>query len=175
MKKIISLFFAVLFAVSILPVSSFAKEENEKIVLEFYSDVGGKTYLDRESLCTIVSGDVMHNDIYEAYADVSVSDYSCNSYLDEMKKGRTYYIDYLFLPKEGCDLPEEINDETVSFICEKGCEVIWFGETRGYKKNGETFRSFSVHTKVNADGNFFQKLFGRIADIFLKIKTWSLY
>lgn len=173
MKKTVSILLAFIFAFSCFSISAFALEKDDKITLYLKSDLSGATYEDCEKFIEIKSGNVALDTVNRA-DPVFVASYVGDVYLDELKSGRTYYVDYTFIPKDGA-LPTKINDSNIEFICDKGCEVLWYSRAVGTGADGNRIEVLLVNTKVQVKGNFFQMLFGKIADTIAKILAWSPY
>ncbi|MCQ2479054.1 MAG: hypothetical protein MJ120_00335 [Clostridia bacterium] len=173
MKKIISIFLCLTLALCCFSMSVSAAENNEKITLYLKSDLSGATYENCERFIEIKSGNIVL-DTVNRDDPVFVSSYVGDVYLDELKSGRTYYVDYTFIAKEGT-LPDEINDSNIEFICDKGCEALWYSKAVGTGADGSRIEVLLVNTKVQVNGNFFQRLFGKIADAIAKILAWSPY
>ena len=167
MKKLLSLILALVLAASVLAFSVSAKEI-ENIVIEFSSDVSGLTYEDYDRIAVIKSDGLVCKNL-------QINDYVGNVYLEEMKPGRTYTYSYTFTAAEGYALPETVDESNVTFLCDDSCTVWWYGKTVGPRVDGVTQYSFSVSAEVTVDGNLFQRIFGRIADFFRKLLSWSPY
>lgn len=170
MKKCLSVFLAVMFVISAMLLPVNAKEKIDEISVSFSGDLVGLTDKDIDRFKVEISDNITLDD-----DPILVADYTGAAYLGEIKPGRTYYIYYDFVAADGYELPDEINEENVSIECGKGVSVIWFGKTVGPYIDGKPSYGMMFFTKLEAPGNFFQRFFGRIADIFLKIKAWSPY
>lgn len=170
MKKSLSVFLAVLLMTSALLMPVNAREKIDSISVSFSSDLAGLTDKDIDSFKVEASDNIILDD-----DPVLVADYTGAAYLGEIKPGRTYYIYYDFIAADGYELPDEVNDENISINCADGVSVIWYGKTIGPYIDGKPSEGLMFFTKLEAPGNFFQRFFGRIADIFLKIKAWSPY
>ena len=174
MKKVLSLFLAVLVMIPFFALTSSAENENEKIVIELRSDISGLCADDYEKLAQIKSGNIAF-DTVDRDSPIIIADYAGNVYFDKMKPGRDYTIDYLFVPVNGYEIPDDINEKDIEFICPENCTVWWYGKAVGACVDGVRSTYIMVYTEVRVDGNLFQNIFGRLADIFLKIKAWSPY
>ena len=170
MKKCLSVFFAVLFVFSALFIPVNAKEKIDSISVGFSNDLVGLTDKDIENFKVKTSDNIVLDD-----DPILVADYTGAAYLGKIKPGRTYYIYYDFVATDGYELPDEINEENIDINCDDGVSVIWYGKTIGPYVDGKPSEGLMFFTKLEAPGNFFQRFFGRIADIFLKIKAWSPY
>lgn len=169
MKKILSVFLVSLLFVLLCAMPGAAAESTAPIVIHIRNDIAGLDSTSRD-FCEILSGDIVFNESPNT-TTVGVYNYAESIYTDKLKPGRTYHIDYAFTAKEGTTLPEELTEENISFQCDKGCTVWWYGITTG----AENAKGLAVNTSVTVPGNPFQMFFGRIADIILKIKAWSPY
>lgn len=174
MKKLLAMLMSFLFIVISVPVSAYGANEKTKTVIELKSNIASCTYEDYEKFALIKSDDVVFDESQRS-DPVLVTDYAGTPYFDKIKAGRTYYIYYTLYAAEEFEIPDKYNEDNIEFICDKGCEVFWYGTTVGTGKDGEKIKSLSVWTKVKVDGNFLQNLFGKIADIYLKITAWSPY
>lgn len=155
-------------SVTILPAN--AQEKIDKLSVSFSNDIVGLTDRDIDRFKVETSDNIVFDD-----DPILVADYTGAAYLGEIKPGRTYYIYYDFVAADGYELPDEVSEKNVSVQCGEGCSVIWFGKTIGPYVDGKPSYGLMFYTKVKTPGNFFQRFFGRIADIFLKIKAWSPY
>ena len=174
MKKTIAFFlaFIMLFA---FPLSSFAFEKADDISIRLTNDIAGLDYNDYEKIAIILSDSITYTNTLR-YNCIQINDYAGNVYLEKMKPGRTYSVHLSFMPAEGFEFPEELTSSMVNIICEEGCTVWWWGKTVGTADDGVSKEYFlSVSAEITVKGNFFQRIFGRLADIFLKIKAWSPY
>lgn len=170
MKKILSAVLAALIIASVICVTAYGADTGE-IVIDMRSDVAGCTFADADRMMNIVSGEIQLNP--NSNTDkVQITDYAGNVYLEPMKPGRTYYVDWSFAAADGFTFPE---NPDVSVVCGEGCNLLWYDIAYGRNDRGVEYYSLAVHTGVTADGNIFQMLFGRIADFFLKLRAWSLY
>ncbi len=174
MKKFISALLAVLSICFSCMISSNAVTESGIISLKFNSDISGYCYTDIDKLCEILSDNIKINN--SGLTDkVTVADCVGNIYFEKLKPGRTYRINYSFIADNGFILPETIQKDNIEFYCGKGCTVDWVGIATGCNRDGSRYNSLAVYTTVTVDGNFFQMIFGKIADLFLRIKSWSPY
>jgi len=164
MKKSLSLILAVVMLFSLMTFCVSAKEE-EEIYISVSNEIVGLSDDDYDNFPIEFS-----DNIKPADDPIMVCSYTNEIYSGEIKNGRTYYIYYYFVPQSGNTFPYELNDETVNIECGEGCSLVWYGKTVGADTEG-----LSVYIKVETQGNFFQRLLGRIADIFLKIRMWSPY
>lgn len=170
MKKSLSVFFAVIFVASAMLLPVRAQEKIDRLSVSFSDNIVGLTYEDYDKFGVKTSANITFDD-----DPILVADYTGSAYLGEIKPGRTYYIYYNFVAADGYELPEEINEKNVSVKCSDGCSVIWFGKTQGAYVDGKPSYGLMFYTEIKTPGSFFQKFFGKLADIFLKIKSWSLY
>lgn len=170
MKKTISAVLVFILLISVVSFSSFAKEKDKKIVIELRSDIAGMTCEDFKDFALIRSDNIMFNETKNS-DPIILTDCVGNIYSGEMKSGRTYTICYSFYASDDFEIPEKLTDENIELICGKGVNPYWYGRAEGADKE----YALSVYTTVKVDGNFFQNFFGGIADVFLKIKSWSPY
>ena len=174
MKKVLSMLMAALLMISAVTFPTYAQSRDEKIVIELRSDIAGMTRDDYRDFAVIKSDNIVFDET-ERYDPISLTDCVGNYYEGKMKPGRTYSIWYTLYAADGFEIPDEMNDETIEIICGKGTDAYWYGKTVGTGKNGGCLASLSIWTEVKVDGNFFQNIFGTLADLFLKIKSWSPY
>lgn len=165
---------AVLFILACSSFSACAQPEDKKIVIELRSDIASMTIDDYKDFAVIHSDNIMFDETQRS-DPVGLTDCVGNYYPDGMKPGRTYNIWYTLYAVDGFEIPDEMNDETIELICGKGTDAYWYGKTVGTGKDGGCLASLSIWTEVKVDGNFFQNIFGAIADLFLKIRSWSPY
>ena len=173
MKKVIAVITAILIMIPAFSFGSYAAED-KKIVIELRSDIASMTCDDYRSFALIKSDNIVFDETQRS-DPLILTDCVGNIYTGKMKAGRTYSIWYTFYAADGFEIPDEMNDDTIEIICGKGVNAFWYGKTVGTGKDGERLYSLSVWTDVRVDGNFFQNIFGRLADLFLKIKSWSPY
>lgn len=170
MKKALSVFLICLCLFSALAFPSSAQEETEKFALVFHSDLAGCTPQDRDRFIEVQSGH-----IHPKEPDVFVADCVGDVYFDALKPGRTYTVLYSFVMDDGYDCPEALDESNVSLTCDPGCSVYWYGISSAVYGDGIRRSYLNFHTTVTVDGTFFQRLFGKLADLFLKIRMWSPY
>lgn len=174
MKKILSIILTVIIIACAVPVCSCAEAKDEKIVIELRSDIAGMTYRDYEKFA-IIRSDNIRFDLSEDPDPAFVTNCVGSIIFDEMKPGRKYVICYTFYAADGFEIPDEMNEDTIEIICSENVNPYWYGKTVGPLRDGQPLYSLTMHTEVRVDGNFFQNLFGRIADLILRIKAWSPY
>ena len=143
------------------------------ISLKLNSDVGGFTDSDFDKLIEINSGSVVCSNIwFYDYAGTTILD-------DKIVAGRSYTADYLLSAAPGFEMPESIDDLDVRIECGEGVKVInvsvTYSKIRNEDGEFEIHHNLKVFAKVLVDGSAFQRIIGRIVDIFLKIRAWSLY
>lgn len=166
MKKILSAALAVLFiCFAAFPCTAMAKQA--VISALFNDELEGMSDADCRKFADLSGGDLVMQD-----DRVWVYDYTNMPYFDKMKPGRTYYVEFEFLKADGCEFPEELTKENVDFRCGEHNEIVWYHYAGSSK---EPHKVLYVCEKVVIDGNIFQRLFGRIADFFLKVRAWSPY
>lgn len=172
MKKTLSVFpvFLFLFAL-LLPAADAAVTDN--MTVELFSDVAGASAEDVERFISLPP-ELIPNDI--TGTPVSVYDCIGTPYFDALKPGRSYTVYFSVLPAEGCEFPDEVNSDNMTVKCAKGNSVFWYGKTHGLKdENGILRQSVEIHTTLKVDGNAFQRFFGKLIELFMKIKAWSPY
>ena len=174
MKKAIAIILSLLVLISASVVCVGAQAKDEKISIEFRSDISGLDYKDKDKLAIIHSDNIAFNSI-DRFSPLQINDYVGDVYLDKLKPGRTYTFSYSFEAKDGYTIPENPGEDDVEFICGKGCKVWWYHRSQGTDDNGCTCYFFDVYTEVTVDGNFFQLLFGRLTDSIRKLLSWSPY
>lgn len=172
MKKTISVLLAL---VLLLAAFAFPAGAAEKIEIVLSDDVAGLTRDDDPGrFAAITSGDIEFTPVRTTDA-LAVYAYNGDTYFDELKAGRTYYIDYVFSPAPGHTFPEEFSDETVSVVCGEGCALLWYAKAVGNDGSDHMTEFFCVHTRVTVKGNVVQRIIGKLLDLILKIRSWSLY
>ena len=174
MKKIISVFLVFVYIVSGVSFCVSAQPKDEKIVIELRSDIAGMTIDDYRDFAVIRSDNIVFDETQRS-DPVYVADCTGNMYFEKMKPGRVYRIGYTLYAADGFEIPVEFDENNIEFICSDNVDVYWYGKTIGTGKDGGCLASLSVWTEVKVDGNFFQNIFGAIADWLLKIKSWSPY
>lgn len=168
MKKYLSVFMALICFISVLSMPVSAEQTVPNIIIEFHSDIGGLTYEDADKIAVIKSDGIVCDNL-------QINDYAGNVYLDKMKPGRTYTFTYSFKADKGFELPDELSENNVSFICNEHSTVWWYGKTVGAYVDGKRQCYLSVSAEITVDGNLFRRIFGRIADFFQKLCAWSPY
>lgn len=172
MKKAISVCLALVLLLSAFIFPVFASEKTE-IVLS--NELAGLSWGDDAGkFAEIVSGDIVFTPV-RTTEPLSVYAYNGDPYFNELKAGRTYYIDYVFSPAPGSSFPEKFSDETVSVVCGEGCTLLWYDKAVGNDGNGGMTDFLCVHTRVTVKGNTVQRIIGKLLDLLLKLRSWSLY
>lgn len=174
MKKTLSFILAFMMILSCFSCFACAQSKDDKIVIELRSDIAGMTIDDYRDFAIIHSDNIVFDETQRS-DPISLTDCVGNYYDGKMKPGRTYNIWYTLYAADGFEIPDEMNDDTIELICGEGTDAYWYGKTVGTGKDGGCLASLSIWTEVRVDGNFFQNLFGRIADFFLKVRSWSPY
>ena len=175
MKKLLCIVLSAVFLISAAALPVSAQKKEEIISVEFKSNIGGLSYLDSDKLAVIRSDNIVLSDT-SLCDPVTTIDHAGSIYEGELKPGRTYCIQYYFDMKPGHEIPDELNENNVVTVCDSGCTVHWYGITQGMCRDGRTrCYHISFYTEVTVDGNLFQRIFGRIADWFLKLRAWSPY
>ncbi len=170
MKKALSVIFAALIIVFSLAPFAAAQENEEMITLHFHSDIAGADCTELEKLVTVESGNLVLT------ADnVFLSDHAGNRYYDKLKPGRNYSIYYEFAPAGGFEIPDVLDEGNYRAECDGGCTVWASLVSKGVYGGGEEYSFILVYTEVTVDGNLFERIFGRIADWFVKLRAWSPY
>lgn len=173
MKKTLSVVLALIILVFSMCFPVYAQENSDVFRFSLKSNVSGLTWDDYEEFAVFDTEKLKYDTGHTN--PVGIYTYAGDVYIDELKPGRTYYISHSFVAADGYEFPEEFNEENMEFDCEKGCTVLWYNKTKGYEGLYVTYDGLYIYTKVVVDGNIFQRIFGRIADWFLKIKAWSPY
>lgn len=176
MKKAISLLLAVfLLCLCAMPVASL--DEVGVVSVKLNSNVAGLTKNDTEKLFEIKGGNVVYQP--DNAGPVYICNYAGTSDSGKLVAGRTYTVYYSLVAAEGYELPDQINDGDVLIETEKGVRVIRTSITSGSVRGDDGIlyktKGLSIFAELKVDGNFFQRFIGRIHDIILKIKAWSLY
>ena len=179
MKKTISVLFALFFAFSVfvIPVSADEAAEGQNhanISACFHSDIAGLTGEDYDKLADISSGNLEFR-VLDGKVRVGIHDCVGTPYNGEFKPGRTYEIDYEFVAAEGYVLPKDFTGDELDFTCDKGCKVYSCRYIDNLPAHVPQIPLLYVTTEVRVDGNLFQRIIGKIADIILEIRAWSLY
>ena len=181
MRKLVAVILAAcaLFCLLLLPAG--AQNEENVISLRLNSHIAGCTRADADQLIEILSGPVKYCYDEKGY---SVFIANCVGGMEgaHMDAGRTYVITYTLEASDGYSLPETLSDGDVLLDCAKGVSVISCGVVE--QKNtdpdpapGEatTARVLRITAKVVVDGTAIQKVIGWLKDLFLKIRSWSLF
>lgn len=170
MKKIIAGLLTVLTLFTAISFTASAAKQTENLSVTLRTDIAGLSYGDYEKLYEITTDEIVINTKSEALP-VFIADYAGDVYLYAMKPGRTYYIEYSFIPAEGYEFPESVSLDDFKVDYSGNCDIYWCGVKTG--NNGS--RSVSINAKVVVDGNVIQRIIGRISDIIIKLRSWSLY
>ena len=163
----------------LLPAASAAAAQPTGVItLKLKSDVAGCLYLNSDNFIEITSDNVVLNTNRDA--PVSVSDYAGTVYYCPLVAGRTYYVNYELVAADGYELPDQLNEGDVQIECDKGMTVysVQIVQANTRDENGEVkhFKGLLIHASVVVDSNhFWQRPFGFLYDIYLKIRAWSLY
>lgn len=169
MKKALCIFLTVICLLSVCIMPASAQNKEAKISVTINTDISGLDCYDYKEFAVINNDAIRFRDYENGF--LQVNDYSGDVYFGKLKPGRKYNIDFSFSPKDGYTLPDEMNESNTEIICSENCDVYWYGITVG--RDCEHFAE--IHAEITVDGNFFQMLFGRIADWWIKIKAWSPY
>ncbi len=170
-KKALSVILSLLFVFSVLPAAAARTAEN--MTVELFSDVAGASDRDVERFISVSEGLVPNN-----ITGVPVSVYDCigTPYFDKLKPGRSYTVYYSILPAEGYEFPDEVSLDNMTVKTAKGNTVYWCGKTHGLQDSEGVWRqSVEIQTTLRVDGNAFQMFFGRLVELFMKIRSWSPY
>ena len=171
MKKTGSFFLAVLLMLLCAWPACAEDAPKSPVALHLRSDLDGLVYSDYERFSEILCDSVVFH-VKGDDSAVYVSDYAGAVCYDPLKAGRTYYVYYSYLPAAGCALPETIDEDGVSLTCDAGVRVYSYAVT-GLPT--DTDRTLQIAATVTVDGNLWQRFVGRLYDIYLKIRAWSLY
>lgn len=180
MKKLIAVILAVcsFFCFPLLPAR--ARAVGNVISLRLNSNIAGCTRADAEKLLEIRSAQV---DYYKenGYA-IFIADCAGGGEHAHMDAGRTYVITYTLAAAEGYTLPETLSDGDVSLECGKGVSKVsfdiielWNTDPSAAPGEAKTTRVLRITAKVVVDGTPIQRVIGWLKDLFLKIRSWSLY
>ena len=157
--------------------SGDAQSEFGVISVKLNSDVAGYTENDIDKFIEIRSANVVSSQ--RDGGPVSVADYAGTHEFGALVAGRTYFIDYAMVAAEGCTLPDNVEDLDVAIECGKGVSVYHTAIVSGPYRDEDgvmrEYKGFRIQAKVVVDGNAFQRVFGWIHDLILKIEAWSLY
>ena len=175
MKKTISVLLVCLFAVSTILCMPAHAATNEVITLHLKSDLDGVKPDEYEKFAD-VNCDIVVFDTREGKEPVYASDFAGSMYTDALKAGRTYSVYYVFIPANGYELPEKLDENNLKIECDKGVTVYDCAITSDpSREQPEEQHAVRIFAQVKVDGNIFQRIFGRLYDIYLKIRAWSLY
>lgn len=172
MKKTLSVLFA---AVLLLCVSvPFAAADNgsdDIITIELFSDIAGLSYKDSDRIVKTDSDKIILRT-----ENFQISDYAGDVYLDKMKAGRTYYLNFEFVSSDDYIIPTELDAMNLTVSCADGVKEMWKGIGTGYNSaDTSRYHVLMMSTVVKVDGNVFQRVLGSILDFFLKLSAWSPY
>ena len=147
------------------------------IRVKLNSNIAGLTEKDAEKLIELKSDNVVYR--ADHGGPVLISDYAGTPESGKLKAGRTYFVNYVMAPAPGYTLPEKLEKGDVEIECGKGVSVISTSIVTGsYRQdNGEflQIRGVKIYAQVVVDGNAFQRIFGYLHDLYLKMRAWSLY
>ena len=176
MKRFLSFLLAATLLFSSALIGAAAQPQDTTIppiALRLHSNLDGVTPDEytkfADILCDAIDYDMEFN------APVSVADYAGTDSTAPLKAGRTYSVYYSFVPVNGYTLPQTSDELKSSVTCDKGVELISVQVVRGRELHSTVNRSIRVYAVVKVDGNLLQRLFGRIYDLYLKLRAWSLY
>mgnify|MGYP003337845719 CR=1 FL=1 len=173
-KRLLAILLALISSLTLVTVPALAAEFSDVISVEIKSDIAGLTEADFEKMLIVKSGNIRFDDL-TPFSTINLSDYSGNPYFDKLKPGRTYNIWFTLRAEDGYTLPEVLNAQNTQISCGKNVNVYWYGITTGTDSEGEPCHFVAFWTEITVDGNPLQMFFGRILDVFLKIKSWSPY
>ena len=148
------------------------------IRLKLNSDIDGLTERHYEKVIEIKSDNVVYTK--RSAGPVSFSDYAGTPVQGAVKAGREYTVHYLLDAAEGYALPDDPDELDVEIECGKGVKVIskQIVSARERDESGNfvvTYRGLMIYASIVVDGSVFQRMIGRIHDIIIKIRAWSLY
>ena len=180
MKKLIAVILAACMLFCFLAHSAGAQTEGNVIALRINSNIAGCTRADAEKLLEIRSGQVTYYD--ENGYSIFIANCVGGGEHAHMDAGRTYVITYTLAAADGYTLPEALSDGDIILEYGKGvskvfCNIIELQNTDPSPAPGEakTTRVLRVTAKVVVDGTPVQRVIGWLKDLFLKIRSWSLY
>lgn len=156
-----------------------AAAKNENVIsVKINSDIAGLSEVDVEKLFEIKSDNMIY--CTKPSGPIHIADYAGTAVMGKLKAGRTYYLYYTMEPAEGFTMPEKLTDENLEIECEKGARVISAQiVTFAYRIDENTIdhdsKGVMIYAAVVVDSNPFQRFFGIIYDVILKIRAWSLY
>lgn len=175
-KRVASVITAVCLLCCCLTPAAAAEPVGEMRV-RLHSDVAGRTRDDIADHIEILSDNLIIEPVRKW--PVSVYDYAGTPEFGRLKAGRIYYIYYDLVPAEGYVLPDNVADADLKIECGKGVSVysvqIVKKAAREDTGAGGSDKGLMIYAAVTVDGSFFQRVVGRLYDIYLKIKAWSLY
>jgi len=176
LKKTISVLL-ILCALACCLIPAFAESDAGVISVRLKSDVAGCTYRDSGNFIEILSDNVILDPKRDA--PVSVSNYAGTPERCPVEAGRSYDVNYELVAAEGYTLPAVLDDSNVKIEHGKNITVWSIQRVTANKRNedGEWVRSegLLIRATVVVDGNVFQRVFGYLYDVYLKIRAWSLY
>ena len=142
--------------------------------LYIHSDIANLTENDREKLLTV-------EELPLAFCEtgapaVLIADAAGTQTTKRIVAGRTYTICFTLVPVGGYVLPETVDNSTFSVRCGKGASLVSVGKVRFPQAQDEANQEgVQIIAQVRADGNLWERLFGKVADLWLKVRAWSVY
>lgn len=178
MKKIVSVLLVVLLAaLSLMPFSAAEGRKTADVSVRLFSDLAGLDYRQPEKFAAPLSDGIEFN-TFLGLDPVLVCDYAGNMYEGKIKAGRTYTVSVSFEAADGYELPSEISEKNVSVEKDGSIDMLYVSKTGGaYNIDGvmTPHEAVKITYMITVPSNAFQRLIGMLADLFLKIRSWSLY
>lgn len=167
MKKLLSVFMALclLFALFCFHASAEEAVVLSELRIAFSSDLRGLTCEEQDKLCDLKTEGLTFRD-----SEILISDVGGRLVTEPLKPGRTYNLHFLFVPTEGYALPEAFAEKDVHIDADDGC-YIW----QCTVATGGGHYCLMINEKVTVRGNLFERIFGFLYDVCLKVVSWSPY
>ena len=139
-----------------------------------HSDIANLTENDREQLLTVEGLPLAFCET--GAPAVLIADAAGTQTTEKIVAGRTYTLYFTLTPVGGYVLPEAVDNSTFSVRCSKGASLLSVGKVRFPQAQDEAnHEGVQIIAQVRADGNLWERLFGKLADLCLKVRAWSLY
>ncbi|MBQ4364740.1 MAG: hypothetical protein II804_00570 [Clostridia bacterium] len=176
MKKMLSVALCLL-VVCFCLLPAFGLEDCGTISVRLNSDVAERTKNDVQALFALRSGNVTYG--IRGGEPIQIADYGGTEETGRLVAGRTYTVSYTLSAADGYVLPQQLDDNNLQISCGKGVSVISraivSARVRTDDGSFDEIRGVRIFAKLTVDGNVFQRFIGRIHDLILKAKAWSLY
>ena len=139
-----------------------------------HSDIADLTADDREMLLTVEGLPLAFCET--GAPAVLIADAAGTQTMEKIVAGRTYTIYFTLTPVGGSVLPEKVDGSTFAISCGKGASLVSVGKVRFPQAQGqENAEGVQIVAQVRADGNLWERLVGKLIDLWLKVRAWSLY